>query len=454
MSIPDETKKIDVTSAEILSIQSYIQEKNTAVLTIMFTDIKGFTEITEQKGEQYASRFRSIHDEILTKVIEKDGAGLIIKFIGDAVMAVFSEPSVAVERALLIQQRIDEFNDSQHEFVPMKVRIGLHMGQVSVANSLQADVFGRHVNRASRVESLADGGQIYLSYSVFDSAKGWLASHDNLIWKSHGRYQLKGIDEAIEIYEVISGEKGTPKPPLHGKKQKTVSKLAVGVLLALVAFAIATLGAMFYFQKSEVYLVRLYPEGLYLDNSQPVGLAGQKTDSSRRVINHIKRGKHIVHYDVTDSDRYYADLNIDSGINNIELKFKELRLPDLLNRLDLTTTKQATKNESFNYELYGQNGEKIPYTAELVIKLNSDVDTRDANLIHNQYAGSLKLNNKVYDIAPQSFIHKLSDTEAKRSEPVLLYQDDYHAYYFKYYANQTTFEFELYAVFKPVVAQK
>ncbi len=454
MSVPDETKKIDVTSAEILSIQSYIQEKNTAVLTIMFTDIKGFTEITEQKGEQYASRFRSIHDEMLTKVIEKDGAGLIIKFIGDAVMAVFSEPSVAVERALLIQQRIAEFNDSQHEFVPMKVRIGLHMGQVSVANSLQADVFGRHVNRASRVESLADGGQIYLSYSVFDSAKGWLASHDNLIWQNHGRYQLKGIDEAIEIYEVISREKGIPKPPLHGKKQKTVSKLAVGVLLALVAFAIATLGAMFYFQKAEVYLVRLYPDNLYLDNSQPIGLAGQKTDSSRRVINKIKRGKHIVHYDVTDSDRYYADFNIDSGINNIELKFKELRLPDLLNRLDLSTTKQAVKNESFSYELYGRNGEKIPYTAELNIKLNSDIDAKDADLIHNQYAGSLKLNDKVYDIAPQSFTHKLSDTEAKRFDPVLLYEDDYHTYYYKYYANKTTFEFELYAVFKPMATQK
>lgn len=454
MSIPDETKKIDVTSAEILSIQSYIQQKNTAVLTIMFTDIKGFTEITEQKGEQYASRFRSIHDEILTKVIEKDGMGLIIKFIGDAVMAVFSEPSVAVERALQIQQRIDEFNDSQHEFVPMKVRIGLHMGQVSIGNSLQADVFGRHVNRASRVESLADGGQIYLSYSVFDSAKGWLASHDNLIWKNHGKYQLKGIEEAIEIYEVIEREKGVPKPPLHGQKQKTVSKLAVGILLALVAFAIATLGAMFYFQKPEVYFVRLYPENMYLDNSLPVGLAGQKTDSSRRVINHIKPGKHIIHYDVTHSDRYYADLNIDYGVNNIELKFKQLRLPDLLNRLDLNENKQAVKTESFSYALYGHKGEKIPYTAELNIQLNSNVDGKNADLIHDQYAGSLKLNDKIYTIAAQSFTHKLSDNEAKRFDPVLLYEDQYQAYYYKYYVYKTTFEFELYAVFKPVTTQK
>lgn len=447
MSIPDENQKIAVTSTEISNIESYIQKKNTAVLTIMFTDIKGFTELTEKKGEQYATEFRKRHDEILTQVIEEDGAGLIIKFIGDAVMAVFSEPSVAVERALKIQQCLDEFNASQNEFEPMNVRIGLHMGQVSIANSLQADVFGRHVNRASRVESLADGGQVYLSYPVFDSAKGWLTSHKNLLWQSHGFYRLKGIEEPIEIYEVIAREKGLPKPPLQGQKHKPVSKFAVGMLLALVAFAIATLGAMFYFQKSEVYLVRFYPDSMYLDNLQPIALAGQKTDSSRRVINQIKRGKHIVHYDVTDSDRYYADLNIDYGVNNIELKFTEHRLPSLQNRLDLTETKQAVKNETFNYELYNNNGEKIPFTAEIKLQLNSIVD---ADLAHDQYTGSLKINNKVYDIAPQSITHKLSDTEAQRFDPVLLYEDQYHAYYYKSYVYKTTFEVEIYAVFKPV----
>lgn len=454
MNNPDETKKIDVTSAEILSIQSYIQQKNTAVLTIMFTDIKGFTEITEQKGEEYASRFRCIHDEILTTIIEKDGMGLIIKFIGDAVMAVFSEPSVAVERALLIQQQIDAFNNSQHEFVPMKVRIGLHMGQVSVANSLQADIFGRHVNRASRVEGLADGGQIYLSYSVFDSAKGWLAGNKDLVWQSHGRYLLKGIDEPIEIYEVLPKGKGAPKPPLHGQKQKTVSKLAVGILLTLLAFAIGTLGAMYYFQKAEVYFLRFYPENMYLDNAQPIGLAGQKTDSSRRVINHVKRGKHIVHYDVTGTDRYYAEIDVESDINNIELKFKELRLPELLNRLDLTETKQAEKNQSFSYELYGQNGEKVPYTAELNLELSSEPDSKNADLIHSKYVGSLKLNGKVYEIPAQSFDHKISDNIVKHIDPVLLYQDQYHNYYYDYYTNKTMFEFNMYAVFKPVVAQK
>jgi len=450
MNISEETNKIAVTSAEISTIESYIQTKNTAVLTIMFTDIKGFTELTEQKGEQYATAFRTHHDEILTQVIEEDGAGLIIKFIGDAVMAVFSEPSVAVERALKIQQRLDEFNASQQQFEPINVRIGLHIGQVSIANSVQADVFGRHVNRAARIESLADGGQIYLSYAVFDSAKGWLANHKNIRWQNHGRYYLKGIDEAIEIYEVLAREHSLPKAPLHGNKQRTFPKLITSLLLVLATIAITT--AVFYLQKAEVYLVRFYPDAMYLDNSQPIALAGEKTDQSRRVLTDIKRGKHIVHYDVTDSDRYYAELEIKHGINNIELKFKELRLPSLQKRVSaLAKENKVQEQQTFDYQLYDNNGNKIPFTVDVKLQLSSYPDDKDANLIHDQYSGSLNINDKLYDIAAQSVTHKRSDADAHRIEPMLIYEDDYHAYYYKYYAYQTTFEFELDAVFKPVV---
>ncbi|MDP3009229.1 MAG: adenylate/guanylate cyclase domain-containing protein [Methylococcales bacterium] len=370
MNHANETNNIAVSSAEILSIQSYIQSKNTAVLTIMFTDIKGFTDLTEQKGEQYATQFRTHHDEILTQVIEQDGAGLIIKFIGDAVMAVFSEPSVAVERALKIQQRLDDFNAAQQEFEPINVRIGLHTGQVSIGNTLQADVFGRHVNRAARIESLADGGQIYLSYTVFDSAKGWLANHKNIQWQNHGRYYLKGIDEAIEIYEVLAREHAIPKAPLQGNKQRSFPKLLTSVILVLVTVALTA--AVFYLQKAEVYFVRFYPEAMYLDNAQPIALAGEKIDQSRKVITDIKRGKHIVHYEVTHSYRYYADLDIQRGINNIELKFKELRLPSVQRYVSsLVKENKVQEQQTFSYALYDNKGDKIPFNVDINLQLSS-----------------------------------------------------------------------------------
>ncbi len=110
-------------------------------------------------------------------------------------MAVFSEPTAAVERALLIQQKINRFNVENPDREEMHVRIGIHLGQVAIEDRLATDIFGRHVNRASRIEGLADGGQIYMSYPVFDSAKGWLADQQKLDWKNHGRYLLKGILE-------------------------------------------------------------------------------------------------------------------------------------------------------------------------------------------------------------------------------------------------------------------
>ncbi len=160
-----------------------------------------------------------------------------------------------------------------------------------------------------------------------------------------------------------------------------------------------------------------------------------------------------MHYGVTQSDRYYAELAIDYGVNNIELKFKELRLPSIQQRVSsLAKENKLQEQQTFNYALYDKHGEKIPLTADLNLQLSSYPDDKDTDLIHDQYAGSVTINGKAYYIAPQSFTHKRSAPEAQRSEPVLIYQDDYHAYYYKYYVYQTTFELEIYAVFKPVAS--
>ena len=76
----DEKKKsplsnIQLTNNDLNSVVSYIKERQTAILVIMFTDIVGFTQITEEKGEKYAATLRAYHDEILTSVIEKDNSG-------------------------------------------------------------------------------------------------------------------------------------------------------------------------------------------------------------------------------------------------------------------------------------------------------------------------------------------------------------------------------------------
>ena len=234
----------DLSQREFSSIDEYRKKKNTAVLTIMFTDIEGFTALTERKGETYVHALHEAHDKILVETIEENGAGFVIKFIGDSIMAVFAEPTAACEKALLIQLRLAAFNTEHPELEDLKVRIGLHMGQTVIENKIQTDLFGRHVNKASRVESLASGGHVYVTYPVFDSAKSALLDSPGARSMSHGSYCLKGIDRPEEIYEIWNDGITVPEPPRSARKAGTTAKPVIAAIAAAAILALAGLGVI------------------------------------------------------------------------------------------------------------------------------------------------------------------------------------------------------------------
>ena len=155
-------------------------------------------------------------------------------------MAVFAEPTAAAEKALLIQKRLAEFNAKRPDLDDINVRIGLHMGQTVIENKIQTDLFGRHVNKASRIEGLASGGHIYLSYPVYDSIKGWLMDLPDAKSRLHGSYFLKGIDKAEEIYEIWNDGETTPEAPKTARRKSAVTK---PLIAAIAACALFVLGA-------------------------------------------------------------------------------------------------------------------------------------------------------------------------------------------------------------------
>lgn len=315
----------DFQANDLSKISDFIHRKNTAVVTTMFTDIKGFTEISEKKGDEYSHSLRQAHDSLLKEIIEAEDKGIIVKFIGDAVMAIFSEPSTAVLRAIEIQRRIRAFNLANSEFEDLSIRIGLHMGQVAVEDKIQTDVFGRHVNRASRVEGLADGGQVFMTYPVFDSAKGWMESSPNLEWVLHGRFFLKGIEEATEIYEVVDSSFSKPKAPKKGKKQRTFPKAITSMVIFALGIA-ATWGYLM-FDFTQVWLVRFYPEELYIDGNQRVLLEGSKDDEFRKVVTDFPKGKHFLHFDTSAHTRHFAEIHVNQGDNYLEPRYNRVSLP-------------------------------------------------------------------------------------------------------------------------------
>ena len=323
---------LPIDEKELNLVDGFRQSRNTSVLTIMFTDIQGFTKLTEERGDAFSNEMRLAHDGILVPVIERDGAGRVIKHIGDAVMAVFSEPSTAVARALEIQDGLRKYNAEHPNQPPLLVRIGLHMGQVTVEDKMSMDVFGRHVNRASRVEGLAGGGHVYLTYSVFDSAKGWLAGRSGeAVWASHGRYRVKGIDEPLEIYEVFRPGAVKPQAPQGAKKQTNLPRFlpAAGLVLA---GALAVMGFLAFARTTVTFEdlgVRTDTTDVLLENKTRLQFEGEPGDHLRKCLTPIKTGPHLIYYDVSYITRYYSPITVVRGRNILRPSFEYFGMPGL-----------------------------------------------------------------------------------------------------------------------------
>jgi len=354
---------------EVLAVDRFRKSKDTNVLTIMFTDIKGFTEMTEERGEAFSRDIRKKHDEIMKNAIEGDagaGAGMIVKHIGDSVMAVFTEPSKAVDTAIAIQEAINSSGTVQ-------VRIGLDMGQVTMENEVSPDIFGRHVNRASRVEGLADGGQIYMTFPVFDSAKGFLAGKTDrkIDWASHGKYLLKGIHDPVEIFEVTSGGRAVRRPK-SGVRKREISYFWLSVIAL-----IFILSAALYILKpslTSVTFVGVTGDNVFLDFRTKLLLDGGLNDRMRKSLTPIAPGKHRIWFDRSYCVRYYSDeFTVSMGQNNIEPKVEYYSLPGLESSVflqkDATSEIKSSDVKFFNYALFDENNIKSDNALTVEVEL-------------------------------------------------------------------------------------
>jgi class 3 adenylate cyclase len=179
--------------AQCSRVDEYRRRKDTAVLAIAFADIADSTALLEQLGENRYDALRRQHNETVRGVVEEDEAGSLVQFYGDGALAVFSEPSTAVERCLDLVSL---------ERGPFRLRIGVDVGQVArrSRDGTVLEVFGRHVNRAARIESLAEPGHVLASYAVYDFSVGWLRSN-GVEWRALGVATPKGFSEPVSIHE-------------------------------------------------------------------------------------------------------------------------------------------------------------------------------------------------------------------------------------------------------------
>ena len=191
-------------------------------VTVLFTDIRGFTPMSARLSPDEVVEFLNAYFEVMIEAIYRE-RGTVLKLIGDAVMAVFGAPGAApddAQRALRAGCALqDEFRRLEAEWrargkePPVGIGVGINSGEVIVGNigsprHLDYTVIGDTVNVASRLTGVARAGQVLVST---ETVRG-LDPPDEVELVPAGEVTVKGKDEPIAICEART----RPAPVLEG----------------------------------------------------------------------------------------------------------------------------------------------------------------------------------------------------------------------------------------------
>jgi class 3 adenylate cyclase len=169
-----------------------------ADMTYLFTDLKGSTPLYETVGDLNAYFLVREHFEILNKVV-RARTGIIVKTIGDAIMAAFERPQDGVSAGIEMVEELMRFNRTVSQ--PLSLKVGIHKGRsIAVALNDRIDYFGQDVNIAARVQGLADANEVCISQEVMeapgvgDIVKAHRVSADFV--------HVKGVGHKVEINRI------------------------------------------------------------------------------------------------------------------------------------------------------------------------------------------------------------------------------------------------------------
>lgn len=182
------------------------------LVAILFADMVGYTALmqeNEQLGRQKRQRLREVLEGTITRY-----DGRILQYYGDGCLSIFNSAIQAVHCGVSMQ--------SQWQQLPaVDVRIGIHTGDVTIEDGA---VYGDGVNVASRVESLAVPGSVFISEKVFDEVR----NQEDIRVREMGYFEFKNVKTPIRVYAVAADGIALPaREALQGKTQKPVNRLAV-----------------------------------------------------------------------------------------------------------------------------------------------------------------------------------------------------------------------------------
>lgn len=182
-------------------------------LTVFFSDIKGFTELSEELEAEALTDLLNNYLNEMSKITLKYG-GTIDKFVGDCVMVFFGDPTsqgakkdavAAVSMAIAMRKHMKVLRQqwrAQGITKPMEIRMGINTGYCTVGNfgadtRMDYTIIGREVNLASRLESNAEASEILISHETYSLIK------DVIMCRDKGQITVKGFSRPVQIYQVV-----------------------------------------------------------------------------------------------------------------------------------------------------------------------------------------------------------------------------------------------------------
>jgi formylglycine-generating enzyme required for sulfatase activity/class 3 adenylate cyclase len=191
---------------------------------IVAGDIAGYSRLMQIDEEGTHNRVKRIERDLIEPSIAEHH-GKLVKTTGDGFIAIFDSPVEAVRCSIVIQQNLVGRNAALPKHHWIEYRIGVNLGDVIIEPD---DVYGDGVNIASRLEGIADPGQVYISGGIYEQIKHKLVCG----YESLGDRMVKNITDPVRVYRVL------PDPAAFHRNRKRRENVLI-LLLSLTLLVIA-----------------------------------------------------------------------------------------------------------------------------------------------------------------------------------------------------------------------
>lgn len=191
---------------------------------IVAGDISGYSRLMQLDEEGTHIRVKRLERELIEPTI-LEHHGKLVKTTGDGFIAIFDSPVEAVRCSIVIQQNLVGRNTAVPKQSWIEYRIGVNLGDVIIETD---DIYGDGVNVASRLEGIAEPGQVFISGGIYEQIKHKLVCG----YESLGDRKVKNITDPVRVYRVLPDAAAYNRTR---RRRETILLTLLGIAVAIIA---------------------------------------------------------------------------------------------------------------------------------------------------------------------------------------------------------------------------